>query len=237
MDIEKLNAEIAAEIEREKREAELAEYAPPAVSNAQVNGAKYVWMLVAFGVDIATAYALWLILAPYWWYAVIWLLVGAGGLVFAEWLWERVGNNTQQKAIARTSKVVSAVSVMAMALVTGVALVTGFSAIAWIEGLAVISVLALAGFHGWQSYNYHEVDDDYIAQTLEARAEADNLKELRSIHRAGRRVEAKKRVYITGGRYQGEHGEAFQRAAGKSFASTAQAPKQGNPTHGGQSEK
>jgi len=236
-----LNDEIAKEIEKEREEAELSEFAPPKVSNAQVNGAKYAWMIIAIVVDLATAYALWLILAPYWWYAVMWFTVAAGGLLFAEWLWERVGNNDKQIAISRVSKNVSALAVAGMAIITGVGLVSNIHLVGWIENLAVVSVLALMCFHGWQAYQYHEVDDDYVAQTLEARAEATNQKEIRTIHRAGRRIHAKKKVYVTGQHYQKSHGNAFVKEAGRSFAADAQRPpqqpKQGNPTHGGQTDK
>lgn len=237
---EKLTKEIADELEREREEAELSEYTPPTISNAQVNGAKWAWMAIAFAIDAATAYALWLILAPYWWYAVLWIVVGAGGLVFSEWLWERIGNNDIQFRIANASKIVSAAAVLFMAFVTGVILVGGVGSALWMEWVAVVMVIGLAGFHGAQAYRYHEKDDDYIAMTLEAKEEAKNQKELRAIHRAGRRVEAKQRVHIRANAYRAKQGAAFDAARG--FAKNTQkppkivdadAPQQGNPTKGG----
>lgn len=237
-DMEKMNKEIAAELAREREEAERAEFTPPPISQAQVNGAKYAWMAIAFVIDGATAYALWKILAPYWYYAVLWLVVGAGGLVFSEWLWERIGNNAKQAAIAKKSKSVSALSVVVMAIVAGVALIVGIERALWVEILAVSSVIALACFHAWQAYQYHELDDDYVALTLEAQKEAENQKEIRSIHRAGRRVAAKKKVYVLGSEYQKSHGSAFVAAAGRSFASESKTPelKRENPTPGGKNE-
>lgn len=229
MNEQKLNEEIAAEIEAERREVEMSEYIPPVVSNAQVLAAKYAWMVIVSIIDIATAYAFYDKLRPYWWYAVSWALVGAGGLIFSEWLWERVGNNAKQNEIARKSKTVSAIAVFAMALVMGLALVLDFGEAAWLSGFAVVSVVGLMFFHAWQAYQYHDVDDERIALNQEAKAEAVNQKEIRGIHRAGRRVDAKKRVHVLGGKYQSRHGAAFEKAAGRSFQSTA---RDENPTQG-----
>lgn len=227
MNDDRLNKEIAEEIEAEKKEAELAEYAPPEISNAQVNAAKYAWMLIVAAVDLATAYAYYEVLSPYWWYALLWFVVGGGGLIFSEWLWERVGNNDKQNTLARRSKAVSAIAVFVMALLMGVAVVFNFQHAALITGLAVVSSVGLAFFHAWQAYQYHDVDDERIALNLEAQAEAKNQKEERVIHRAGRRVAAKKRVHILGGKYQAQHGEAFQRETGRTFASEAKNPTPG----------
>lgn len=222
-----LNEEIAAEIESEKREAELSEYAPPEISNAQVDAAKYAWMLIVAAVDLATAYAYYETLYPYWWYALLWFVVGGGGLIFSEWLWERVGNNDKQNALARRSKMVSAISVFVMALLMGVAVVFKFQHTNLITGLAVASSVGLAFFHAWQAYQYHEVDDERIALNLEAQAEAKNKKEERVIHRAGRRIEAKKRVHVLGGKYQERHGAAFEKETGRTFAAQTKNPTPG----------
>lgn len=237
-DMEKMNKEIAEELTKEREEAEQAEFEPPIISHTQVKGAKYAWMGIAFVIDAATAYALWKILTPYWYYAILWIVVGAGGLVFSEWLWERIGNNETQSKLAKTSKTVSAFAILIMAMITGVVLVVNAAAALWVEGLAVVSVIGLACFHGWQAYQYHEVDDDYIALTLEAKKEAGNQKEIRAIHRAGRRVAAKKKVYVLGSVYQKTHGDAFTAAAGRSFASTSNStpkvkPKDENPPKAG----
>jgi hypothetical protein len=236
-----LSKEIADELEREREEAELAEYSPPSISNAQVNGAKYAWMVIAFAIDAATAYALWLILAPYWWYAILWLVVGAGGLVFAEWLWERVGNNDIQFQIADVSKKVAGIAVLVMALVTGVILVGGVGNAAWMEIISVVLIVGMLGFTGMQAYRYHENDDDYIAMNLEAKEEAKNQKELRAIHRAGRRVEAKGQVHVRAAKYRSKQGQAFDAARGqqkkpmqqpvRSFSQTAEKPPEVEKQH------
>lgn len=220
-----LNDEIAQELKNEEEARIMAEYAPKSISRTQVKGAKFAWMAVAIGIDIATAYAYFVILAPFWWYGVLWLIAGAGGLMFAEWLWERIGNNEEQTKIASASKTVSAVAVLVMALLSGVALILGVTRAPWMEIIALVSAVGLACFHGWQSYQYHEKDDDYIAATEDARADANNQKEIRKVHRAGQRVAAKKVVHRTGAKYQEQHGNAFAAAAGRSYASETEKPK------------
>jgi hypothetical protein len=216
-----LNKAIEEEIAREEEARALAEFAPPPVSNAQVKGAKVAWMTAAGIIDLTTAYALYFVFFPYWWYAVLWGLVGAGGLIFQEWLWERVGNNKQQTALATKGKNVSAVAIMVMAVIAGIALIMGWQGVKVLEVIAMLAVVGLACFHAWTAYQYHEIDDDYIAVTVESRAEADNQKAVRQIHRAGARVEAKKRVHMIGAKYQEKQGGAFAKAAGQSYASTA----------------
>ena len=114
-----LNLEIEKELEAEEEALMLREFEPKKIGKSQVKGAKIVWMSAAVSIDLVTAYALVLIMSPLWFYAVLWILVGAGGLMFAEWLWERVGNNEEQEKIASTSKTVSAVAVLVMAVVSG----------------------------------------------------------------------------------------------------------------------
>lgn len=230
MNEEQLNQDIAEEIMKEEEARVMAEFAPKKISTTQVKGAKFAWMIVAACIDFATAYAYTVILAPYWWYAVLWVLAGAGGLIYAEWLWERVGNNEQQTRIAAASKNVSAIAILVMAMLAGVALVLGWERTQTLEIVAVISAIGLIGFHGWQSYQYHEVDDDYIAANEESRAYADNIKEIRKVHRAGQRIAAKKMVHRVGEKYEKTHGQAFTAAAGRSYASTTKTPS--DPTEG-----
>lgn len=210
------------EIEKELMEAEEKkiqdEFKPKPISTAQVKGAKWAWILVVLGIDAATFYALYIILQPYWQYPAMWVISGAGGLLFSEWLWERVGNNAQQFEIADTSKKVSAIAVLIMAALSGVALILGIQRETWVEIVALLSSVGLVCFHGWQAYQYHEKDDDYIAKTEEARANAENLKDIRNIHRAGMKIQAKERVHITGAKYQKKYGGAFVQAAGRSYA-------------------
>lgn len=203
-------------IEEEKRKVE-EEYAAKPISEAPVKGAKYAWMGAVFLVDLATAYALYEILSPYWWYAAMWLLSGAGGLLFADWLRERVGNNFEQCQISDTGKNISAISVIVMALFAGVVLVLGITRTQWVEVVAFVSALGLFCFHAIQAYRYYHNDDGYIAKNEEARANADAVKELRKLHRAGLKVKAKQRVITTGAGYQKQYGGAFRAAAGRSF--------------------
>lgn len=229
------NDDIAKEILDEEEERIKAEFSPKKISRTQVSGAKFAWMAVAIGIDLTTAYALYLVFSPYWWYAAFWAIAGAGGLMFAEWLWERIGNNDEQTRIAQTSKTVSAVAVLGMALLAGAALIMGWQRAQWMEILAFVIVVGLVCFHGWQSYQYHEKDDDYIAATEDARKGAENMKEIRKIHRAGQRVAAKKLVRRVGEKYEKEHGAAFTAATGRQFTSKTDDHTSGNPTPGGSS--
>lgn len=219
-----LNDEIAKELETEKEALLMAEFAPKPIQKGQVKAAKIAWMGTMAGIDFATVYAYIVILSPYWWYGILWLFAGAGGLIFAEWLWERIGNNEEQTRIANNSKVVSAIAVLVMALFSGIVLVMGWQREQWIEITALVSSIGLVCFHAWQAYKYHETDDDYIAVTMDARADAKNQKEIKGIHRAGRRVAAKKAGYGVGAKYQEQHGSAFVAEVGRSYQASAPAP-------------
>lgn len=219
MNDKRLNDEIAEELRLEEETRMLAEFAPKEIQRTQVKAAKIAWMCVAIGIDLATAYAYLIILAPYWWYAVLWIFAGAGGLLFAEWLWERIGNNPEQTRLASASKTTAAAAVLIMALLSGVVLIMGWERMLWMEIIAMFSAVGLVGFHGWQSYQYHEKDDDYIAATEDARADALNKQDIKRIHRAGARVDAKKTVHKTGEKYQQKHGDAFTILAGRSYSS------------------
>lgn len=217
------NDEIAKELEAEREAKMMAEFAPKPIQRTQVKAAKYAWMFVAVSIDIASAYIVYTMTT--WFHAVIWLIAAAGGLIFAEWLWERVGNNDEQARTASLSKQVSAVAVIVMGILTGVAYVLGWTSYAIVEAVVVAVTVSLFGFHGWQAYQYHEKDDDYINATMDAKADAKNQKELRDIHRAGQRVNAKKTVHRTGAKYQKEQGSAFNSASGRSFASDTDDPQ------------
>jgi hypothetical protein len=217
------NDEIAKELEEEKEAKLLAEFAPKKIQRTQVNAAKYAWMFVAVSIDIASAYVVFTMTT--WFHALIWLIAAAGGLIFSEWLWERIGNNDEQAAISRASKTVSAIAVIVMGIFTGVAYVVGWTNYAIAEAIIVVITVSLFGFHGWQAYQYHEKDDDYINATVDAKADAQNQKEVRDIHRAGQRVAAKKFVRRTGAKYQKEYGNAFTTQAGRSYASDTDKPE------------
>lgn len=230
-----LNEEIEKELKAEEEALMLKEFEPKKIGKSQVTGAKFVWMFIAIGIDLITAYALVKIMNPLWYYAALWIIAGAGGLLFAEWLWERIGNNDEQVKIANTSKTVSALAVVIMALASGVAVIMEWQGLKVMEIGILFVTVGLVCFHGWQAYQYHEKDDDYIAQTLDALADAKNEKEIKSIHRAGRRVTAKKTVYNTGERYQKIHGGAFKAAAGRSFGKDTDTVRldEKNPPTGG----
>lgn len=234
MNINNENDEIAEELRIEKEARMLAEFAPKKIQRIQVSGAKFAWMAVAIAIDLVTAYAYMVILAPYWWYGIAWIIAGAGGLIFSEWLWERVGNNAEQTRISSTSKNVSAISVLVMALFTGVALIMEWQGEKWIEILSMFSAVLLVCFHGWQSYQYHENDDEYKAENEASIAEAAHQKELRAIHRAGRTVAAKRAQRRVGGEYQDKYGKAFVQASGRSFGAETEEVKHIPNSQGGE---
>lgn len=207
--------EIADEILKEEEARIMAEFAPKQIQRTQVKAAKFAWMFVAISIDVATAYIFGI--ATAWFYGVMWFLAGSFGLMFAEWLWERIGNNDEQTRIAALSKNVSAIAVVVMALLAGIAYILGWTHNQILEIIALVSAVSLFCFHGWQAYQYHEKDDDYIAATMDALADAKNTKEIRNIHRAGLRVKAKKMVRATGAKYEQQHGAAFTAAAGRTF--------------------
>lgn len=227
------NKEIAEEILRDEEAKIAAQFEPKKISKNQVKAAKYTWMGITVVVDAATAYAYTVILDPYWWYGFIWFLVGAGGLIFSEWLWERIGNNDEQRKIASASKNTSAIAVFIMALLAGFALVMGWSGQKWMEVFAMASAIGMSFFHGLQAYRYHEVDDEYISETEDALADANSQKEIRNYHRAGMRVKAKKAVRNIGSQYRSQHGAAFDAALGKQYAKDMGLPQRldnKNPT-------
>ena len=161
------NDEIALELQKEEQRKAALNIKPIKIQRAQVSASKLIWTFGAVALDVASAYAIWQIL--YWWYAILWILAGAGGLVYSEWLKVRVGNNHEQREIGERGVTVSAVLVGIMAFVSGFALVFGLTKNAWIEVFTLLSVVGLAGYHLLQSYRYDRADDEWIEQTNEAR--------------------------------------------------------------------
>lgn len=204
------NEELAMEMEaeRERREAETNK--PARVSRSQVKEARFVWMA---GVTLIDALTAWLIfeVTGFLPYAIVWVLAGAGGLLYSERLKERVGNNQKQMDIGDRGVKVSAVLVAAMALFVGTVWITHTS-LSWIDALMEITAVTLFMFHLWQSYTFHSVDEEIVAANEEARNEEENEKNIRAVHRAARIVTARKRKSLLKDSYRKTHGPALDQA-------------------------
>lgn len=206
------NDKIAMEIQEERARAEREKSKPRKPSSKQVEEARYMWMGGAAVVDLLTA---WLIYqeTTYWYYALIWVLAGAGGLLWSERLKERIGKNREQTKIADNGVTVSAAAIVIMALVVGTVWVLRINVL-WMNALQEISALVLFFFHLFQSYQYHQKDDEIQAADEEARLEAQNERAIREAHRAARLVESKKVKSGYENSYRAEHGAAFDAALG-----------------------
>lgn len=205
------NDVIADQIRQDKEKAARDKIVPAKKNTPQVETAKIAWTLGALAIDIATAYAIYVI-TGYFWYGVFWIVAGGGGLIWSQWIKERVGNNAEQNKIGEAGVIVSGLAVLIMAFVTGVVFVLGMTGLLWVEALTVVATVGLFLYHVFQAYRYHEADDDITAAQEEARAEARALKEIREIHRAARVVEAKKKALQLLSGYEGEHGDAIRAA-------------------------
>ncbi len=197
---------------KDKAALEIEKSKAKKVGKAQLIGSKIAWIGGAIVFDAVTSYLIYLITAfvPY---GLMWLIGGGGGLAFAEWLWERVGNNHEQRQLAELSKIVSAIAIAVMALIVGVSYALRNSS-KFIEIAVIVSTLCLFLFHIFQAYKYHSIDDDYIEATAEARAEEAHQRELKNISRAAREVaKAKEQTDLIGAK-RTEHGAAFDVAYG-----------------------
>ena len=207
----KTNDEIALELAEEEVRVESEKHAPKTPHGRQVTGAKIAWMLGVIAIDAATAYAI-LQITLYWQYAALWFAAGAGGLLFSDWLREHVGNNDDQKRIAELGINVSLGAVLAMALLAGTVYVLGYSRLPWVEALVTAASVGLFFYHVAQAYRYYIIDDEYIAKRDEARAEAANRRDIARIHRAARKVAAKKQAEAVADKYRKDHGTALDAA-------------------------
>lgn len=208
------NDRIAQEIENERLRMEQEKLKPARISDKQVKEAKYAWMVGTVGIDILTAWLMWT-MTGYWYYALVWAIAGAGGLLWSERQKERIGNNDEQKILAKRGKNVSAFAVFGMALVIGFVWVTKMQG-NWINATIELTSLFLFFFHLYQAHEFHEKDDEQEAMNEEARNEAKANSEIRAAHRANRKVESKKNRDDIQGVYRQRHGAAFDAALGLS---------------------
>lgn len=204
---------IAEEIREERRRKEIKKLEPKPINETPVKMAKYAWVFGTVVLDIMTAYYIWH--ATTLFYGIVWILVGAGGLVWSENQRERIGNNTKQKDIGQLGVWVSAGAVFVAALIMGVVYLMGTISSDWVVAGAEIVSVCMFAYHLVQAYRYHIYDDAYIAANEDALDEADSVREVRAIYRAARKVEAKRGVHNERDEMHKKYGPAFDAAYGK----------------------
>lgn len=204
---------IAKEIEEERKRREMNKDKPVKIQMGQVEEARIFWMIGVGLIDVLTA---WLIysLTGYWYYALIWVVAGAGGLLWSERLKGRIGNNDEQMSLGDRGVKIAAFLVVAMALLIGTYWVLKTFP-TWLFPAVEISAVSLFFFHVYQAYRYHSVDDEVVARNEEARLEEENKRRIKEAHRAARLVESRKTERGVKETYRKEHGSALDAAMGK----------------------
>lgn len=205
--------EITARIEAKKKAREDEKHAPPEIDHAPVKFSKYVWVGGAILIDFATSYAVWQITR--WWWGVVWILAGAGGLVFSEWQRERVGNNPTQRNLGQQGVTWSAIAVFGMGISAGGIYLLGYTYVAWAEIGVFLTTATLFCWHLYRSYQYHISDDDYVERNELARDEEAHQRELHRIAHAAREAQYAAEETAKIKEKQGLHGHAFNAAYGK----------------------
>ena len=206
------NNAIVKRIEDNHKQQELDENPPKPISHTQVASAKAAWTIGALLIDVATAYAVWQI--TFWWWGAFWFLAGAGGLIWSQWLYERVGNNATQRKISHAGIITSAVCIVLMAILAGTVYMLGYTKLVWVEVLTFVSVIALFCYHVLQAYRYQMIDDKYIEETKEARAVESHDRKMREIERARRETENAYYQADKEQEYRERYGPAFDTALG-----------------------
>lgn len=203
---------IAQEILEEREEIERQKIAPPPINDTPVKMAKFIWVGGVLLLDVFSAYIIYLRIAAY--YAIIWLLVGAGGLLYSEAQRERIGNNDIQQSIGQAGVYVSAAAVFLMGLFAGYIYLYPASNPVWLSFSIELATVSLFAYHLVQAYRYHINDDEFIAQNEEARLEKAQQRKLRAAHRAARRVAAKAQKIDVEEQYRQKWGPAYDAALG-----------------------
>jgi hypothetical protein len=171
---------------------QLVEDAKPedAPDNSPLTHSKIAFVGGILVIDAVTSYTVWMI-TTYWYYGVIWFLVGAIAFFLHQRNWERSGNNDKQEKGA----------MIGMGVAVGAMLVVGtYSAIVFVmktytpfsEALIVGSSVILFFFHIYELGFYYFSDDDWITKRAIANAEAHSAKKIKIIKAADRVVSATK---------------------------------------------
>ena len=203
---------IAERLKKQKDEEKQERKKPLEISNTQVQASTVVWIIGVFILDLITAYIVWQV-TGYWFYGVMWMLIGAGGLTWSEWLQHRIGNNFKQREIASTGVLVSAIAVGIMALVSGAFWILGRND-SWIAVMFEIVTVCLFLFHMVQAYRYRMIDDGYIERNLEARSKERHEADLRRIERAKKELQKAMEAEKLEQEFIKEHGQAAMVALG-----------------------
>ena len=182
-----MNDEITKRIEDKRKKREAEDHPAPQINRTPVVISKVVWIGGVIFIDLATGYAVWQITR--WWYGLIWVLGGAGGLILSEWQRERIGNNRRQRELGDQGVRWSAIAIVTMALASGIVYLLRYTnSVPAVIGVFVCLTI-LAFWHVYRSYQYHILDDEYIERTREARDEEEHKRAMREIDRAAREAE------------------------------------------------
>lgn len=203
-------SELAKRVQRRNEEREAQKTPTPQISQIEVRAAAWVWQLGVVAIDITTAYIVWQITMLF--YGILWMLAGAGGLLWSERQRQRVGNNEAQRRIGEAGVIVSLTAVVVMAIASGVAYILGYARIGWIEALTLTASIGLFFYHIVQARRFHILDDEFIEISLEARREAEHKRDLREIERARREVEKERELVGMEQLRREQHGDAFDAA-------------------------
>jgi hypothetical protein len=188
------------------RESESERTAKLKIDSSMVSVAGYIWQIGVIGVDALTAYLIGAkILA--WYYGLAWFLAGALGLIFAENLRSRIGNNDAQDKIGTTGVIVSIVAVIAGAIYAGIINIVGITISAEIVVMAGVIVLVM--YHVGAAYLYYNADDENKSRTEEARAIDLHKRRLAELERKNREAELIKQQAERRNELVAQHGDGF----------------------------
>ena len=201
---------LAQRIQKRKNDEEAKKNAPPQISFTEVKMAAWVWQLGVVALDIATAWIVWQI--TFLFYGIVWILAGAGGLLWSERQRQRVGNNNDQKQIGEWGVNVSLAAIIAMAILSGIAYILGYSQLGWVEALTLAVAVCLFFYHIIQARRFHVLDDEYIERNEEARREAEHKRDMREIARSAREVEKESLLEGEEDTARKRYGDAFDAA-------------------------
>jgi uncharacterized membrane protein len=219
-----VNDEITKRIEDKRKKREAEDHPAPQINRTPVVISKVVWIGGAILIDVVTGYAI--LEVTRWWYALIWVLAGAGGLILSEWQRERIGNNRQQRELGEQGVLWSAIAIVLMAIAAGVVYLLNYTNyVPAVVGI-FISIIVLGCWHIFRSYRYHIVDDEYIERTREARDEEEHKRAMREIDRAAREAELASKENARIAEHKIRLGTAFDVAYGSETKKEALEKKQ-----------
>lgn len=212
---------VQEEIEKEREEMEQRRYAPPPPSRWQVTLARWAWGVGTVALDAYTAWIFATMTTPF--YGVLWIAIGAGGLIYWDLAANRIGNNDEQDKIAADARIVSVLAIAIMAVIAGALLLSGVR-FSWTPVAIEVVAVGLFVYHMVQLYRYYDADDERRAQKEDALAEMRSLREIAAADRAARRVKAKLERVSRDQKYRQQYGGAYDAARGNGGSVRPPAP-------------